>query len=226
MKLLHHQPRISLLRQLDQAWELRRTLGRERAAAIPLLGAGSPFVRVYEGLQVLLRQSLTVAAAIIAGAVALAGHAPWAPSVLIASAVVQLALAGGIGLLVLRQRVCARELIIEGREDLPIAAVARERDRLLGGRRRLAHAIDRLLHTADHWSTLLRTSRPVFNVSHVRAVATELGEIAALLRADSGGAGGVALVERLLTDGASPLYGEALDVLQEELQRIQDALHH
>jgi hypothetical protein len=68
---------------------------------------------------------------------------------------------------------------------------------------------------------MLRTARPVFNVRLVRELAPELREIAALLRLDTSSARGIVLSERLLTNGASPLYGAEIDDLNHELRRIR-----
>jgi hypothetical protein len=77
---------------------------------------------------------------------------------------------------------------------------------------------------AERWPRILRTARPVFNVRLVRQVAPELQEIAEFLRFVTGSARGVVLSERLLTSGASPLYGMEIDDLRSELRRIREAL--
>jgi hypothetical protein len=58
-------------------------------------------------------------------------------------------------------------------------------------------------------------------VAVVAAVTGELGEIARLLRSGEAAVRGVAMLERLLTDGASALYGEDVRTLREELHRIR-----
>jgi hypothetical protein len=55
----------------------------------------------------------------------------------------------------------------------------------------------------------------------IRPLADELRAVVALLRQGSASARGVALAERLLTDGGSALYGHDLVALREELGRLR-----
>ena len=61
--------------------------------------------------------------------------------------------------------------------------------------------------------------QPLYNVAVVRGVASELGELAILVR-EGGGLRGLARAEQLVTDGRSPLYGESEVVLHQELGRF------
>jgi hypothetical protein len=198
----------------------------EAAPAAKLLGAEHPFVRALDLSRVLARQSLATASAFAVGAVSLLCGAGWALPVLVVAGAVQLVLAAGLALVVALARERARDLIAEGREHLPLLLLARRRRRLLDHRRRegLARAFEGVVATAERWPRILRTARPVFNVRLVRQVAPELHEIAALLRLVNRSARGVALSERLLTNGASPLYGAEIDELRSELRRIREAL--
>ena len=67
------------------------------------------------------------------------------------------------------------------------------------------------------WAAL----RPLFTARVIRPLAAQLSEIAGLLREGSPEVRGVALVERLLTSGGSPLYGTNIDLLREELRRAR-----
>jgi hypothetical protein len=49
----------------------------------------------------------------------------------------------------------------------------------------------------------------------------DIRRLAALLRGETSSARAVALVEQLLTNGLSPLYGREAEVLREELHRLQ-----
>jgi hypothetical protein len=86
--------------------------------------------------------------------------------------------------------------------------------------RGLAGALDDLVRAAERWPTLVPTARPVFDPRQVRATAVELHGIAARLRAGRVAVPTVARVERLLTSGASPLYGREREALRHELMRI------
>jgi hypothetical protein len=141
---------------------------------------------------------------------------------LIAAGIVQLGLGLGLALLAQLQRERARELIIAGRDALPLRALERERRRLQRPRRRagLADALEDLVRAAERWPRIISTARPVFDPRQVRAAASELRAIAARLRASTVAVRAVARVERLLTSGNSPLYGREPEALRHELRRI------
>jgi hypothetical protein len=208
-------------------WRAASNLGHafeETAPAAKVLGAEHPFVRALELRRVLARQSLAAASASAVGAVSVMCGAGWALPVLAVAGAVQLVLAAGLTVVVALARERARDLIVEGREHLPL--LSRQRRRLLDRRYRegLARAFEGVVAAAERWPRILRNSRPLFNVRLVREVAPELQEIAALLRLVTSSARGVALSERLLTSGASPLYGMEIDDLRSELRRIREAL--
>lgn len=211
--------------------------GRQYEQAAAFLGTDDPLVRVLNRLDVLVAQSCTAAAAVVAGAAALVAGASWGRAALIAAGIVQLALAAGIGVLMLSRNERARALIIDDCESLPVPAIQHERIRLLSRRRRLglARSVEHLLETAEQWARAPHlgrpATRPLFNVPVVLTHAKELERVAVLLRLDPGSARGVALVDRLLTSPGSPLYEnlfsthEQRDALfAEELQRIKAAL--
>jgi hypothetical protein len=53
------------------------------------------------------------------------------------------------------------------------------------------------------------------------AVEPQLRELARSLHADGAGVRGVALLDRLITSGSSPLYGARVEPLRDELGRIR-----
>jgi hypothetical protein len=189
-----------------------------------LLGADHPLVRALDALAVGIRQTLAAAGALATCAVAAAGGATWARAAGLSAAAVLFALVALAAGLRQKARRRALDLILEGREGLPLAAVERERRRLLKRRTRarLAASLARLLEEA------LTPPRPpvpgpslLADAKVVRENARELCSVAALLRAPPASAGGVALVERLLTDGGSALYGNEVGALRTELGRAR-----
>jgi hypothetical protein len=210
------------------AAKVQQGLGRDTVQdAAALLGEQHPLARALDLLDVASRQSLVVAGVIVMSAVGIASHVRYAVSVLVGAAVVEFALGAVLALLVEQTRERARDLIIQGREDLPLQAVASERERLLNPhvRRGLARALERVLRAAEDYERLTISSRPPPGTRCLRAVAPELREIAAGLRAEEVGVRAVARVARLLTGGyASPVYTGRLGEVRLELERIRAEL--
>ena len=98
----------------------------------------------------------------------------------------------------------------------------RERQRLLDPvhRERLARSLDVICTDVDRPPGECNPIRPLYIVPVVRAVSSELGEVAGLVRY-GGGLRGLARAEQLITDGRSPLYGDVEVVLRQELGRIR-----
>jgi len=98
----------------------------------------------------------------------------------------------------------------------------RARQRLLDPAQRecLARALDVIRAEAGRPPSECHPIPPLYNVPVVRAVSSELGEVATLVRR-SGGLRGLAATERMVTDGRSPLYGDGEAVLRQELGRIR-----
>jgi hypothetical protein len=183
--------------------------------------------RAITGLQVLRRQSLAVAAVLLGGIVDLIEHVNWAAPLAISAGLVLLCLAIKTARLASSKRELARDLIVEGRQSLPIAAVQRERQRLGRSRTRqqLARTVEAMIGQARHPPTLLTPcARPLFDISVITSVAEDLHAISRLLRSEPAPVPGVARLERLLTDGMSPLYGHQASPLREELDRIRQAM--
>jgi len=164
-----------------------------------------------------VRHSLSVAVVVLGGILALIGHASDAASLLIGATAVEAVLVCAVAISTSRTRDRVVELIAAGREDLPLLAIARERRRLLdrGCREALAARIDHVMQSA---------ARPAAWPLHVPTVAQvepQLDELASLLRDGHGDARSVAMIERLLVEGTSPLYGRDTLALSEQLHRIR-----
>lgn len=188
----------------------------------PRLDADPALARSAETLWVVRRQAVAGLLPVFAGAVGVAFAARWGMTLLVVAGTVELALLSAIMLASSRLREQARESIISGGADFRLPALAREHERLLRPRlrRSLAGALEDLVQVAEHWHSVLRQYRPVFDPRLVRATAPELQTIARLLRSRPARAAAVARLERLLTSGASPLYGHDPAELRVELAHI------
>lgn len=98
----------------------------------------------------------------------------------------------------------------------------RVRQRLLdpANRERLARALDVIRAEAGRPAEECHRIPPLYSVPVVRAVSSELGELAVPVRR-SGGVRGLAATEQMVTGGRSPLYGAQEAVLRQELARIR-----
>ena len=143
---------------------------------------------------------------LFASVVALAAGESAASWFVVATAVVQAALGFGSALLAQTRHDCVLDVIIDGRGRLPLAAVQRQRRRLLDRAHRafLARWLDGLRHDAQRPIPRFRAARPVYSVLVIAAVAPDLQQIARLLHTDHAGLRGIALTERALRDGTSP----------------------
>jgi hypothetical protein len=177
-----------------------------------------------------LRQAETVFAQLVsvtavqaAGVVLLFGNLRFGLSLAIAGVVVQVGLVCRLAALrVVRREVCL-ELIVAGRERLPLACVAREWRRLLNPRtvERLAGSVDEILKVAAQHPPLHPAARPIFYIGVIRHVAPELRRVASLLRSGRPCVRGVAAVEWLLTSSESPLHGVDVESLRQDLGRVR-----
>ena len=207
---------------MNLASRLSDTLDQD-ASARAFLGAEHPLARACEWLSALLRQALVLAALGALGLIALAEGIVAAPALLASVAAVGLALGLAGAALGHRKRRHALHLIAAGREDLPIAAVRRERCRLREPRHRdeLAHWLDAICREAQHVGPRPLYARPLFFPPTIRAVQSELAEIASALGRKGAGARGVLRLQRLLEQGGSPLYGHDAEALRQELRVIR-----
>jgi hypothetical protein len=199
------------------AWH-RASPGRSAQA---LLGAEHPLVTVLFACQATM-DSIVVVAAIQLAALALwSVHASHARALTIGGGIVQLALNLRWATLRAERRGWCLELMIAGRGRLPLTALTRERERLTDPRlqSRLAASFDDLAARAALKQWRRERQRPMCSHRVLAAVEPQLRDVAARLRAGEVELRGVALLDRLLTDGASPLYGEKIGSLRDELAR-------
>jgi hypothetical protein len=194
-----------------------------------VLGPGHPLTHAIDAIERVRTQLLVVVAVLIGSIVDLTEGALWAATLALSAAIVLLGLMIAAAAFRQRKRDRAIDLILEGRDRLPIAAVQHERRRLVGPRtqRQMAHAIEGIVEQAlKRPGPFARSARPLFNTAVVATVAEELSAISAVLQTEHASVRGVALAERLLTDGRSPFYGDQPRLLREELQRIQRAMRN
>jgi hypothetical protein len=185
------------------------------------LGPDHPLARAQDTLTAVAWQLLATMCVLAASLIALAGGAMWAPGIAASAGLVLLALGALAALLRQRRREHVLALIAEGHEALPVAAVERERGRLLDRRTRscLAASFESLVAEAAKPPGM--PGPPLFDRAVVGAVADELHELAALLRDEPSSARGLALTWCLLSDGvASPLHRGDVAALRDELGRI------
>lgn len=199
----------------------------ERQPAAAVLGADHPLARAADLLDATVRQTIAVWAVLGGSIAATCAGANWAPAITVSAGTV------GLGLIIVvasyrqRQNDCALDLILQGRERLPVAAVQRQRRRLVepGTRQSLAQALETIIQQSTTRRTIpTRGTARLFDVRITAAVKTELATLAALLRDGSRPVRGIAFAERLLTDGRSPLYGHSIQALRCELHRATSLL--
>ncbi|MGH2885673.1 MAG: hypothetical protein ACRDPA_23735, partial [Solirubrobacteraceae bacterium] len=205
----------------------RQSGERTAQSAGTVLGRSHPLTRAIDAVGRVGRQWWTCAAVVAGAVIALLEHHPWAVAVAVSAGLVLLTLT--VVILALRQRVRdeAIHLIAEGRDALPIAVVQRQRQQLLS--RRTKEALARTLETMLRQALrpprpLARGARPLFSVGVIASVAPDLRAVISLLQTENASARGVALTERLIAHGNSPLYACEATVLREELRRIRSAL--
>jgi hypothetical protein len=186
-----------------------------------------PLTRASAALDATVRQ-LMVVGAMLAGSVAAAvEHAAWARSLAVASAV---ALLGFVAAALFRRqtrRDRALDLIVEGRENIPMSVVQRQCRRLARPKtqRTLGRALDAMVKDTLYrpWPLPL-SSRPLLHRPLIARLHKEIRVVAELLSSGGASIRGVAFCERLVTDGASPLYGEDPLSLHAELSRARALL--
>lgn len=137
------------------ARRLRRGRNRYRPPG-EVLGAQHPLAQIADALACIGRHSLVAVALLLGSSADVIQGVSWATPVALASAFVLVCLAITASAFVRRRRDCAVELIVEGRESLPIAAVQRERQRLAAPRTRrvLGRTRDGMLRDAANFSFL------------------------------------------------------------------------
>jgi hypothetical protein len=195
--------------------------GSARARA--LLGAEHPLLRVMDRMRTRSAQAGMVMVVIAASGAAALGGVLAARPVVVAAVVVEVAIACSLGMLGAERRDRVLDLIIDGRERLPLAIVARERQRLVDPRHRaqLSQSFEALGREAQHPRLRRPSDRPLFRRQVVAAVAQDLTETARGLRSNGAALSGVAMAERLLTRPDSPLYGDSAQLLRADLRRCR-----
>ena len=191
------------------------------------LRAGHPLLRAAEAVRYTVRQGVNVAAVLAGSVIALIEGRSWAPPLALSAASVLLVLGVLFAAHLQRERDRAIELILEGREGVPVAAVQRQRRRLSSKRTRLGLASsfeDILREASTRRRVEFRPLSPLFEPRVVRAVTNELRGVIALLRSEEISTCGVARAERLVEHGVSPLYGHDVRALREELRRVRELL--
>src|SRR5829696_8089105 len=215
MSLPSHTPRLH-----PQGPVAPHRAGAGRSAEA-LLGAGHPLVAVLDACGETIEGIATVAAVQL-GALALWWvNASYGRALALGAGVVHAALGLRWGSLRVERRELCLELVIAGGEHLPLAAVARERRRLANPRHQvqLALCLENLADTASRKPCRGERQRPLHSRRVLRATGPQLRAVVARLGEGGAELRGVALLDRLITSGASPLYGERVGPLREELAR-------
>jgi hypothetical protein len=216
----------SRFRPTLEAHHRTNSVGRgasERSIAALWLGPGHPLAGVLCEAETVFAQLVSVTAVQAAGVVLLFGNLRFGLSLAIAGVVVQLALVCRLAALKAHRREACLELIVAGRERVPLVCVAREWRRLRNPRtaEQLAGSVDEILRVAAQRPPLHPAARPIFHIGVIRCGAPELHQVASLLRAGRQCVRGVAAVEGLLTSAESPLYDVEVESLRQELGRVR-----
>jgi hypothetical protein len=202
------------------------TKSGDRSASV-LLGSDHPLARAIDDCHSTKRQCVAVAAIMVGCIRPLVGGHTWAVSLTAAAAitlaVLMLVLAGRSQ--TMRDR--AIELIAHGQDTLAVAAIQKQRRRLLRQRTQtgLARCLDDMVRQAlSPRSRQLRPASPLFDYRVIQTVSTDLKAIAARLRGGRAGAPGLARLEWLVTHAESALYGHEAPPLRLELQQLRRLL--
>jgi len=125
-------------------------------------------------------------------------------------------------LLLQRRREECVALVAEGRDDLPLHPVARERRRLASPRyrMRLARAVEELARPQPVGARPV-SARPPLDARVVEPLRPLLRELAQQLARDDVSPAGVALLELLISSPLSALYGAEPDRLRREVGRVR-----
>lgn len=204
-----------------------RTGSARRQSVSVVLGADHPLARSVDAVEAVWGQWRAVAAVLTGSSVAVVEGRRWAVALTASAAIVLFGLTAVTLVQRSRRRDRALDLIIEGHEDLPVAAVQAERERLLADRTRrgLAASLEAVVTQASsRRTTRMAVLVPLFDVRVVRCVESDLQEVSRLLLIEPASARGVAVAERLITHGVSPLYGQEVEPLRDELRRLHDLL--
>lgn len=196
--------------------------GADSALAPTMLGAAHPLVAVLHATQQAKDGLLALAFVELADVVLLVRGIPLAVPLVLSAALVQIALVMRLAAIGVHRRDVCRELIVEGREGLPLAAIEREVRRFRARRRlQIARSIEELADLGDRRRPQVGPGPPIWDVRVLATVAPQLREVAGLLESDAPAVRGVAMVDWLISDGQSPLYGRSVAALRDELWRAR-----
>lgn len=198
-----------------------------RQLASDALGFDHPLTRACDALDATLRQLLVVVAVLAGSVAAVIEKAFWARSLALAAAIVLLAVAAIAAIRNQSRRDLALDLILEGRETLPVAVVQRQRQRLASTRTRrtLARTFESMIdETLNRQRLAIRGARPLLHVRLIKEAQHDMRLVAQLLRADGATVRGVAFSERMITHCESPLYGSDAAALRAQLRRACELL--
>jgi hypothetical protein len=182
-----------------------------------------------------IRNALTATVESIAAVVVMevGGIASWVAgsshgrSVAVAAAIVLGGLAvRWLALRTHRRDECLELLIAGDQSHASLAEIERECRRLRDPRfqARLAKALEACATVGAHPHAPIDLHRPMYNRRVVRAVESQLRQLAARLRAGGAELRGVAFLHRMLTAGTSPLYGRRVEPLRDDLTRAAQLL--
>jgi hypothetical protein len=191
------------------------------------LPSDHPLAGASEALRCTARQWNHVAAVVVGSGIARAEGGRWASSLVCSAGGVLVVLSLLLTVRIQARRDRVADVILEGREDLPVAIVQRERRRLVseGNRAGLARSLQEMARDASApGNGRVRLVPPLFQPKVVAQVAGELRELGAVLRAGGVSARGVASLERLVSHATSPLYGRDVVALRNELHRARELL--
>lgn len=211
----------SFLRQAARSTGLTAA---DKRAAESVLGRGHRLTRALSNLHTVALQAIVAALTTLAGAAALMGHVRHGGLLfgVALAVVVAFAMAWVVAGRVARER--AEDLVAAGNDSVVLPPLARVRRRLASRKQReaLARSLETLLRDALRWHDVLPQFRPPNGVQQLRHVSSEVRALAVALRRDRVRVQGVALTARFLSDGyGSPLYGNEVGPLREELNRIR-----
>jgi hypothetical protein len=196
----------------------------DKHAAQSVLGRDHRLTQAVSYQHTLALQSAVAGLAVLAGGAGLLLDLGVATLVVVVGTVVAalFVLAWAVTRRVTRER--AQDLIAAGDHSAVVSVLARERRRLASPRERerLASSLEGLYRDALRWYEILPRFRPPNGVVQLRHTGPEVEGLTRALRRDRVRVQGVALTARFLSNGyESPLYGNELEPLREELNRIR-----
>jgi hypothetical protein len=189
-----------------------------------LLGNEHPLVLAVEDHRQAMERLLAVLGLLLAAAVATLAGLGWAVWVVGSASAVAVVAAASLWARTTARNAEVLDLIMRGGGAIPVPVVRRARERLLSEDRRaeLGRALELLSgQPVCDCEPAMHPVSPVVSGRAASAAASELAAIAEQIRAQDAGLAGLALAERLVTDGTSALYGDDTRLLRDELARLR-----